>query len=153
MIRAFDSLPILSVEDAYAQIEKHSFTHDDLDDKKMLNGFLGSLRPYRGVLNQGAFLDLMACLKAIGPTLSTKEDVSRKTISNLWSICHLSRDWATHPDGLLRRNDLISNTDIATITQWINCISYATMMFLESQEPVEAFAEYESFITTAAGEG
>ncbi|MFG6094848.1 hypothetical protein SPB21_06340 [Leptothoe sp. ISB3NOV94-8A] len=150
---SFESLPRLTIEDAHNLLAKHSFTHEDLDDPEMANGFLGSLRPYRGSLNQDAFLEIMACLKAIGPGLSTKEQVQRKTISNLWGICHLARDWATHPDGMLRRNNLISDADVATISQWIDCISYATMMFLDCQDPKEAFAQFEDYFATQGNAG
>ena len=61
---SFESLPRLTIEDAHNLLAKHSFTHEDLDDPEMANGFLGSLRPYRGSLNQDAFLEIMACLKA-----------------------------------------------------------------------------------------
>ena len=143
---AFESLPTLSVDDARTLLAKHSFTHDDLDSPEMASGFLGSLRPYRGSLNRNAFIEVMACLKSIGPELSTETLVHRKTISNLWGICHLSRDWATHPNGMLRRNNLISDADIKTIEHWIDCISYATMMFLDCQDPTAAFAQYEDYV-------
>ena len=142
---AFESLPPLTIQDACTLLAKHSFTHDDLDDLTMANGFLGSLRPYRGSLNHDAFIDVMACLRAVGPALSTDDMIQRNTISNLWTICHLARDWATHPDGMLQRNNLISDTDIATITEWVDCISYATMIFLDCQDPIEAFAQYEDY--------
>ena len=143
MGNAYDNLPTLDVDEARELLAKHSFTHDDLKDPKMENGFLGSLRPYRGTLNHDAFHEVVACLKAIAPTFSGDDHVDRKTVSNFWGICHLARDWGTHPDGMLRRNNLITETDVQTLVKWVDCLSYAVMMLLENPDPNEAFVLYE----------
>lgn len=143
MISAYDKLPQISLEDARTLLAAHSFAHDDINHPTMETGFLGSLRPYRGRPNHEAFHEVMACLKAIGPSLSSADLVDRRVVSNVWGICHFARDWAIHPDGMLRRNGLISEADVETVECWINCISYATVILLESPDPAEAFAPYE----------
>ncbi len=150
---AYDKLQPLSPDDAKLLLSIHSFTHDDIKDPRMDNGFLGSLRPYRGTLNHEAFHEVLACLKALGPSFSGNDLVDRRTISNLWGICHLARDWAMHPDGMLRRNNLISDSDIDTIETWIDCISYAVMMLIEDPDPNEAFVLYEDYMDDAENVG
>ena len=146
MKSAIESLPVYSIEEAQIKLSIHGFTYEDVDSEEMSKGFLGSLRPYRGKLNHDSFMEVMACIKALGPQISLETHVRRSIISNLWGICHLARDWATHPDGMLRRNNLISEADIEIMTQWINCISYATMMFLDAQEPATAFTKFEDYV-------
>ena len=146
MKSALESLPEYSKEEAHFKLSVHGFTCKDVDSEEMRKGFLGSLRPYRGKLNHDAFIEVMACLKVLGPLISSETHVKRSTLSNLWGICYLARDWATHPDGMLRRNKLILEADVEIITQWINCISYATMMFLDGQEPAAAFTKFEDYV-------
>lgn len=143
---AYDTLPALKVEEARALLAKHSSSSCDVDDSAQENGFLGSLRPYRGTLNHAAFHNVMACLKALGPTLASGDKVDRCLVSDLWGICYLARYWATDPNGMLRRNHLITEGDIMVMTQWIDCISWATMMFLEGQEAEVAFEFYEDYV-------
>lgn len=144
MGNAYDDLPLLTIDEARELLSKHSFTHTDLADPRMKNGFLGSLRPFRGKLNHGAFHEVVACLKALAPTLSGNEIIDRRTVSNIWGICHLARAWGTHPDGMLRRNKLISGGDVLVLEKWVDCLSYAVMMLLEDSDPSEAFVLYEN---------
>ena len=146
MGNAYDNLPTLSIDEARELLSKHSFTHDDLNDPRMENGFIGSLRPYRGTLNHEAFREVVACLKSLAPTLSGSNDVDRRTVSNIWGICYLARDWGTHPDGMLRRNNLITSADSQTLEKWVDCLSYAVMMLLEDPDPNEAFVLYEDLV-------
>ena len=143
MGNAYDNLPTLSADEARELLSKHSFTHGDLKDPRMENGFLGSLRPYRGTLNHDAFHEVVACLKSLAPSLSGSNAVDRNTVSNIWGICHLARNWGTHPDGMLRGNNLITDRDVQTLEKWVDCLSYATMILLEDPDPNEAFVLYE----------
>ena len=153
MVAAYDKLPAMSQAVARMLLSKHSFTHDDVDDPAMENGFLGSLRPYKGKLNHSAFHEVVACLKALGPSMSNDSTVDRQVVSNLWGICKLSQDWAVDPDGMLRRNNLISTPDIETMKKWIDCISYATMMLLEDPDPSVAFVMYEDYMDGSQNAG
>ena len=146
MTSPHESLPNLSPGDASELLKIHSFTFHDVHDQRMVNGFLGSLRPYRGTLNHNAFHELMACIKTLGPDLTCGESVDRQIISNLWGICHLARAWAIYPDGMLQRNKLINDADVKTMYEWLDCISYAVMMFLETPDATEAFAPYNQYV-------
>ncbi len=57
---------------------------------------------------------------------------------------HLSRAWAIEEDGMLRRNNLISKEQVALLSEWIDCISYAVMVLFEGNED-EAFEPYEQY--------
>ncbi len=144
---AYDNLLTITPDEARELLSKHSFTHPNINDPKMENGFLGSLRPYRGSLNHMAFHEVVACIKSLGPTLSVSDSVDRATLSNLWGICHFAREWGTQPDGMLRRNGLITDCDVRTLEKWVDCISYAVMMLLEDPDPTEAFVLYEDLLS------
>ncbi len=105
------------------------------------DGFLGSLRPYRG-LRESNFHEVMAALRCIAPDLQG-DLVDRSVLRDLWGICHMGRAWGVHPDGMLRRNQLITDADVARLEHWIECISYATFMLMEGPgDETEALSEY-----------
>jgi len=146
MTSPHESHPDLSPKEAIELLQIHSFTYHDVHDPRMENGFLGSLRPYQGTLNHDAFLELMACIKTLGPNLSRGESVDRQIISNLWGICQLARAWAIYPEGMLRSNKLINDADVKTMDDWLDCISYAVMIFLETSDVTEALAPYNQYV-------
>src|SRR5689334_13580086 len=74
---------------------------------KAASGFLGSLRPYRGHLLQENFTEVMESLRVLAAELSGTA-VDREVVGALWGLCHLARAWGVAPEGMLRRNGLIS---------------------------------------------
>lgn len=118
----------------------HGFA-GDLKNPKMASGFLGSLRPYRG-LNESNFHEIMAALRVLAPHFAA-EQLDRKLISALWTMGHLARAWGVHPEGMLRRNNLIEEADWRRLEEWIDTISYAVFMLLEGDETA-AFDGYEN---------
>ena len=64
-------------------------------------GFLGMLRPYRG-LREESFHEAMAALAAPGPSLGRGNAVDRQVMEALWGICVLGQCWG-EPGGCVRR--------------------------------------------------
>ena len=83
----------------------------------------------------------MESLRVVAPSLQG-DVVPREVVSSLLSICHLGRAWGVHPDGMLRRNGLISDTDVERLDGWIETISYAAMCVLDG-DVEEAFHSYD----------
>jgi hypothetical protein len=102
--------------------------------------FLGMLRPYHG-LHERAFHEVMACIIALAPELHRKQ-LDRSVVSALWGICYCGRLWALEPEGMLRRNDLISDKDVKRLTDWIDCISHATMALIDGYGLEVALDQY-----------
>jgi hypothetical protein len=121
----------------------HSYSHPDVDHPKVQKGFLGSLRPYSGHLNEENYHEVIAALRVLAPSLE-RPTVDRKLIGSLMGICHLARAWGLHPDGMLRRNGLILPEDVERLEDWINQISYSTFMLLDSAGIAEAFHDYDN---------
>ena len=97
------------------------------------------LRPYRG-LRVDVLDDVMACLRACAPLLMAP-DVPRDLVSAVWGISFLGRSWALDPDGMLRRNHLIADTDRATLSDFLERFDYAVMMLLDGVTEAEAFED------------
>jgi len=120
----------------------HSFEDPDLYHPKQVSGFLGSLRPYRGRLYPENFHEVMACLQAVATELSERDRIDRDLIRYLWQICHYARLWGVHPDGMLRRNNLIAIEDVLILEAWIDCIAEVTVALLGGDTET-AFAAYD----------
>jgi hypothetical protein len=122
----------------------HSYAHPDTDRPKLITGFLGSLRPYIG-LNETNFHEVMQAIICLAPQIHTKDLIDREVMSALWAICELSRAWGLHPEGMLRRNNLISKQDIILLETWIDCISYAVFMLLGGCDLENALELYYNY--------
>jgi hypothetical protein len=122
---------MMSLEDATRRVVLHTLPGP--------GSFLGMLRPYQGVTAQ-VLRDLEEALHDCIPHLSAPSaprDLSRA----LWSIHTLGRAWAVHPDGMLRRNGLVSEAERAQLTSFLDAFDYAVFCILEGAEVEEAFAE------------
>ncbi|WP_322745712.1 SMI1/KNR4 family protein [Paenibacillus donghaensis] len=124
----------------------HAFAHDDMHRHKAENGFLGSLRPFKGELREGNFHELMIVLRALEAKLG-EPVLDREMITCLWSICQLGRAWAVEPEGMLRRNGLITDEQVDRMENWLDLISYAVMTLLGNGGEKEAFWGYREYIS------
>ncbi|MFI7675822.1 hypothetical protein [Actinophytocola sp. NPDC049390] len=118
----------------------HSGAHPDVHDPRWKQGFLGMLRPYRG-LHEENFHSVMACLRALADDLQG-DVVDRGAVGALWGICHFGRAWGTWPGGMLRGNNLITDEDVSRLESWIEQISYSTFCVLDGAID-EAFDGYD----------
>jgi hypothetical protein len=132
----------MSREEAKELLLYHSFTHENINHPKAESGFLGMLRPFKGELIEANFHEVMEALKTLADELENEDKVDKEIILALWGICHLGRAWAIHPDGMLRRNNLIKEEQIQELEGWIEDISYATMFLLDGSGKEVAFEPY-----------
>lgn len=129
----------MTLQEAKKLLQHHSFQHEDIEHEKSVNGFLGMLRPFKGKLIDNNFEEITEAIKVFAEDFQNNAEVDKEVISALWGICHLGRAWAVEPDGMLRSNNLISNSDIERMEEWINRISYAVMMLLDGSDIDTAF--------------
>lgn len=120
----------------------HSFIHKSVDNLRSENGFLGMLRPFSGELIEANYHEIMQAIKTLADELEAEGKIDKEIISALWGICHLGRAWGLHPDGMLRRNNLILQEQIQKLEGWIEDISYATMSLLDGSGIEVAFELY-----------
>lgn len=65
-------------------------------------------------------------------------------MTNVSSIITFGRAWAVHEQGMLRRNKLITASQAKTIEEWIDCISYAWTVLLDTNDSELAFEYYDN---------
>ncbi|PYE51228.1 hypothetical protein HUB98_04430 [Paenibacillus barcinonensis] len=132
-------------EEAVFLLKCHAFACDDVTHPKVEQGFLGSLRPFRGHLIEENFHELMSILRVLARELA-RPMLDREVMACLWSIPHLARAWAIEPAGMLRSNHLISDEQVVVMEQWLSMFSYAVMILVEDGGEQEAFWEYEQYV-------
>lgn len=133
----------MDTKEAMELLSYNSCSNDDITNTKWENGFLGSLRPFRGNLNEDNFHEIMACLKTISCELNSNE-LDKKAILDIFSIIHFTEIWALHRDGMLRRNNLISKEQLLTLEYWHYLFSHAFYCLMAGQLD-EAFYEYKDY--------
>jgi hypothetical protein len=134
----------MTEDDAKKSLFLHSFRYDLADSPHMESGFLGMLRPYRG-LREESFHEVMAALETLGPSLARGSSIDRHVISSLWSICLLAHAWGVEPDGMLRRNGLISTEDVQRLEEWIKIISWAVFFVIDGGDDESALGPYRQY--------
>ena len=101
--------------------------------------FVAMLRPYNG-LREEAYTDVLRCLRAVSKHIREAHALDKSLIASLWAIAWYPRYWALEMGSMLRRNDLISADDQATLSGWVNQIAHTVSLLLEGAEEEEAFA-------------
>jgi hypothetical protein len=134
----------MSAEEAKQLLKYHSFLDEDIYHPRMENGFLGMLRPFTGEIYEENYHEVIKTMKVLSSELRIGDKVDREVISALWGICHQTRTLALDPEGALQRNDLISKEQINTLQDWIDVISYSTMMILQGSYNSEYFELYDN---------
>jgi hypothetical protein len=97
------------------------------------------LRPYGG-LKQQVLSDVSNSLKAAAPKISG-EHLPRELVSALWAISYYGRCWALDPEGMLRRNNLISDADLTTLARFLDWFDYAVSLLVQGGGSQAAFDE------------
>ncbi|MCP3774122.1 hypothetical protein NLX71_12490 [Paenibacillus sp. MZ04-78.2] len=91
----------MTEEEAQRLLMLHSFSMDEaIDHPKGQTGFLMSLRPYRGLIEEN-FHEVMYALSILQKKLGPETPhLDRELVAAVWGMCHLSRAWGVHPEGL-----------------------------------------------------
>lgn len=130
-------------EKAKELLSFHSGRNSDIQNPKWKDGFLGSLRPFRGKLPEENFIEIMECLKALKNEFSTPS-IEKEVIADLVAIIHLTRVWAS-PSGMLGRNHLLTQEQTELLLVWIDIIETGLMYLLDDDEE-DAFGDYEDYL-------
>lgn len=127
----------MTFEEAKEALLFHSAGHPDFEDARWENGFLGSLRPYRG-LNEDNFYEVMEAVKGVSSHLQNDEAIDKTVMGSLWDLCLIARAWGVEPDGMLRGNNLILDEDSARLAMWIETISWTVSFLMAGNDWQEA---------------
>lgn len=133
----------MDINKAKELLSFHSARNDDVGNPKWKNGFLGSLRPFNGVLHKENFIEVMECLKALEEEF-TAPVIEQGVVSDIVAIIHLTREWAS-PGGMLGSNHLLTEEQTEHLLAWADIIE-TCFMFLLDGVPEEAFTGYEDYL-------
>src|SRR5687768_8570129 len=99
----------MTYDEARLLLLMHGSGTYDADGQPLVaeDGFLGSLRPYRGLVEKNFHL-VMEALFTVGEILHRSPQVERELVHSMWTMCSLARCWGLHPEGMLQRNKLIT---------------------------------------------
>ena len=133
----------MSIEEAKELLSYHSGRNENVDNPKWINGFLGSLRPFRGELLESNFIEVMECMKVLQDEFE-QDKVDKNILSDIVGITYLARVWAS-PDGMLGSNKLLTEEQTAKLNLWVDIIQEA-LMWLLNDAPEEAFWSYKMYL-------
>ena len=138
-----DIIKYMDINKAKELLSLHSGRNNDIHNPKWKNGFLGSLRPFRGELNEENFIEIMECLKTLKSEISAPT-IEQAIVSDIIGIIHLTRAW-TSPYGMLSCNQLLTEEQTKCLLTWIDIIECCFMYLLENDEE-DAFFDYEEYL-------
>ena len=122
---------MMDYDDAVEQLTFHSGSNPNIDDPRWEQGFLQTLRMYRGTLDHDAWKSVLDCVDAVSTHLKTAPLLDRSVVNSLWGILHFSRSWALHPDGMLRRNQIVTKEDQETLLNWLDELAERIALLLD----------------------
>ena len=137
----------MTQEEALELLSLHAGMHPDFEHPKFATGFLRMIRPYQGHLVEDNFIEVMECIRVIGPSLHKGDLASHSAITSIWTLCHFARIWGlTRKGKLFRENDLLSDDDQTTLDEWLIMISDVTQQLLLGEKVTTAFTLYDRYL-------
>ncbi len=133
----------MNIEEAKELLSYHSGRNPNVNNHKWENGFLGNLRPFCGELRLENFIEVMECLKVLKGEFA-EQKIDKGILSDIVGMTFFARVWAS-PDGMLGRNNLLTEEQIETLTIWVDIIEECLMYLLDDAEE-EAFFSYEEYL-------
>src|SRR5262249_50249578 len=102
----------MNYDEAKRQLVLHAGAIDEAQKAMILeDGFLPSLRPYRGLQEKNIHL-VMEALLTVGERIHSAPQVDRELITTIWWMCTTARLWGLRPDGMLQACKLLTAEDI-----------------------------------------
>ncbi|MBV8761290.1 MAG: hypothetical protein JO257_28595 [Deltaproteobacteria bacterium] len=92
---------------------------------------MAMLRPYHGVVDELILKDVTDALEASAPLLR-RDAPPRELVAAIWAISHFGRAWALAPDGMLQRNRLIEDADVAMLAAFLDAFDLRVLELLEA---------------------
>jgi len=141
----------LDYEQAKYQLQLHLGVLDKAQNEWVLaDGFLVSLRPYRGLQEKNFHLVMEALLTA-GERIHREPQVDRDLVRTVWSLCWYARVWGLYPAGMLQRNRLITAADTARLERWVGTLEIVALRLLRGWPPHHAVYHYAEYVVEVGG--
>lgn len=120
----------------------HSCRNEDIANPKWENGFLGSLRPFKGEIYEENFMEIVECLRTLQIEISAT-NIDKNIVSDIINIIHSTRIW-TSEKGILGRNHLLTDEQTKYLLAWVDIIESCFIYLLEGASE-EAFTDYNDY--------
>lgn len=136
----------MNYEEAKRQLVLHAGAIDEAQKVMILeDGFLPSLRPYRGLQEKNIHL-VMEALLTVGERIHSAPQVDRELITTIWWMCTTARLWGLRPDGMLQACKLLTAEDILRLELWVNAIEETALSLLGGSPPHKAVYHYAKYV-------
>lgn len=127
----------MTFEEALEELSFHCGRNPSVDDPRWGEGFLQTLRPFKG-LRHDRYEHLMTCVSAVSGHLLENDCLNREVMNSLWAINYWSRAWCLHEDGMVVRNHLISNAEQVLLQSWLDELARRVAWLLDGALPPPA---------------
>jgi hypothetical protein len=105
------------------------------------DAFLDALRPYRRVLPRGEFHRVAEAMRGVADCIR-EDPIDREALDILLVLLHTADAWALDPDGMLRRNNLITDDHQRVMRRWLSVLSEVLGRLVAGAELEQAFKPY-----------
>ena len=126
----------MTAKEAKELLSFHSCRNENVDDPRWKNGFLGSLRPFKGRLDRRSLDEVIECLRALREETALSE-IDRTIVSDMANIIWLGKTWAG--------NELTSEQKIYLKT-WIDIIDECGFWIFDAADDETAFLPYREYL-------
>jgi hypothetical protein len=111
------------------------------ENEVLERGFLGMLRPYRGLIDDN-FHQTMQALLIVGEELHQTPALDRKLVHAVWDTLFTARMWGMRPNQMLQSNKLIAADDLPRLESYLDSIERTMLDFLRGRPPADAVRIY-----------
>ena len=132
----------MKYQDALNTILLHGISRSDvpLQEALLENGFIGCLRPWSG-LRDDNYRELMGAILSLHNSLNAEHSWPKELVHGLVGITRMAHCWALDDAGMLRRNNLITDAELAKLRGWTRQIESVMEQLLMGNDPLEIYPE------------
>jgi hypothetical protein len=132
----------MEYEDALNTILMHGVGRSDvpLDEALHENGFIGCLRPWSGLRDEN-YHELMTAIVSLRHSLARRTEWPTELVGGIMGITRMAHCLGIDETGMLRRNNLISEADVAKLRRWTRRIESVVEQLLMGNDPLDAYPD------------
>lgn len=137
----------MKYRDALNAILMHGVGRRDvpLSDAVHEHGFIGCLRPWSGLRDEN-YREVMIAILSLRESLAGADCWPTELIGGIMGITRMAHCWALDSNGMLQRNNLISDLELNKLRSWVNRIESVTEQILMGNDPLEAYPDLREIV-------
>jgi hypothetical protein len=101
---------------------------------------------YRCALTYMTIMSYKKCQNLVRETLAGRTEWPTELIAGIMGITRMAHCWALDDTGMLRRNGLISDDDVAKLRGWVWRIESVVEQLLANRDPLETYPELREIV-------